>query len=148
MERQPGSLSLAWSFPIVSVQMKWRPAETIPQHRFCADLRILNNKVLKDSCFIGSVPANLALPESHQFYRALDLFNAFESCAVAHDSRDFFSFSSPSCRQYGYKWLQQGFLNSPSIMSRMTSEILSGRPTSARAASQQKVDEAAEAAEG
>ena len=59
------------------------------------------------------------------------------------NSRDFFSFRSPSGRQYRYKWLPHGFTNSPSIMSRVTCRILSGLPTSARAAKVDKADEEA-----
>ena len=96
------------SFPIISVQKKRWPGDTIPQAHFCADLRVLNNKVLKDCCFSGSVLANLALFESHEFYSALDLFNALESWGIAPDSRDFFSFCSPSGHQVNYKRIPQG----------------------------------------
>ena len=68
----------------------------MPEYRFCADLRILNSKVLKDNLFTGSVPANLALLEKHNIYSALDLFNAFESCELEPTSHGFFAFSSPA----------------------------------------------------
>ena len=51
----------------------------MPEYHFCADLRILNSKVLKNNLFTGSVLANLALLEKHNFYSVLDLFNAFEN---------------------------------------------------------------------
>ena len=62
---------------------------TILEYRFCADLRVLNNKVLTDNLFTGSVPANLALLERHNIYRALDMYNAFESCDLEPLSHDF-----------------------------------------------------------
>ena len=119
---------------MISVAKKRRPGQTTPEYRFCADLRVLNNKVLADSLFTGSVPANLALLEKHNIYSALDMFNAFESCQLEPDSRDFFAFSSPSGQQFRYKRLPQGFCNSPAIMSCLTSELLANLPTSSREA--------------
>ena len=123
-----------WSWPLISVAKKRRPGQTTPEYRFCADLRVLNNKVLADSLFTGSVPANLALLEKHKIYSALDMFNAFESCQLEPNSRDFFAFSSPSGQQFRYKRLPQGFCNSPAIMSLLTSELLADLPTSSREA--------------
>ena len=91
--------SSQWNFPILSVLKKRRPEKDKPTYRFCADLRVLNSRVLRDSCFLGSVPANLALLQKHEIYSSMTLFNAFESGAVAPDSRDFFAFFSPSGRQ-------------------------------------------------
>ena len=62
------------------------------------------------------------------------MFNAFESCQLEPNSRDFFSFSSPSGQQFRYKRLPQGFCNSPAIMSRLTAELLANLPTSSREA--------------
>ena len=107
-----------WSFPLVSVAKKCQAGQTVPQYRFCADLRVLNSKVLADGLFTGSVPANLALLEQHKIYTALDLWNAFESCELEPSSRDFFSFSSPLGSQYRYKRLTQGFCNSPTTTPR------------------------------
>ena len=76
-----------WSFPIISVIKKRRAGQTIPEYCFCADLRILNSKVIKDNLYTGSVPANLALLEKHNIYSALDLFNAFKSCELEPTSR-------------------------------------------------------------
>ena len=81
-----------------------------------------------------SGPANLALLEKHKIYSALDMFNAFESCQLEPNSRDFFAFSSPSGQQFRYKRLPQGFCNSPAIMSHLTSELLANLPTSSREA--------------
>ena len=113
-----------WSFPIISVAKKRQAGQTTPQYQFCADLRVLNSKVLADSLFTGSVLANLALLEKHNIYTALDMWNAFESCQLEPSSRDFFAFSSPSGRQFRYKRLPQGFSNSPAIMSHLTLELL------------------------
>ena len=62
-----------WSWPMISVAKKRRAGQTIPEYRFCADLRVLNNKVLTDNWFTGSVPANLALLERHNIYSNLDM---------------------------------------------------------------------------
>ena len=62
-----------WSWPMISVAKKRRAGQTIPEYRFCADLRVLNNKVLTDNLFTGSVPANLALLERHNIYSNLDM---------------------------------------------------------------------------
>ena len=62
------------------------------------------------------------------------MFNAFESCQLEPNSRDFFAFSSPSGQQFRYKRLPQGFCNSPAIMSHLTSELLANLPTSSREA--------------
>ena len=67
-----------WSFPIISVAKKRQAGQTTPQYQFCADLRVLNSKVLADSLFTGSVLANLALLEKHNIYTALDMWNAFD----------------------------------------------------------------------
>ena len=107
---------------------------TILEYRFCADLRVLNNKVLTDNLFTGSFPANLALLERHNMYRALDMYDAFESCELEPSSNDFFAFSSPSGKQFRHKRLPQGLSNSPTIMSRLTSELLANLPTSSREA--------------
>ena len=64
------------------------------------------------------------------------MFNAFESCQLEPNSRDFLSFSSPSGQQFRYKRLPQGFCNSPAIMSRLTAELLANLPTSSREAKQ------------
>ena len=119
---------------MISVAKKRRPGQTTPEYRFCADLRVLNNKVLSDNLYTGSVPANLALLEKHNIYSALDMYNAFESVELEPSSRDFFAFSSPSGQQFRYRRLPQGFCNSPAIMSRLTSELLAGLPTSSREA--------------
>ena len=62
------------------------------------------------------------------------MFNAFESCQLEPNSRDFFAFSSPSGQLFRYKRLPQGFFNSPAIMSCLTSELLANLPTSSREA--------------
>ena len=62
------------------------------------------------------------------------MYNAFESCQLEPNSRDFFSFSSPSGQQFRYRRLPQGFVNSPAIMSRLTAELLANLPTSSREA--------------
>ena len=126
-----------WCFPLVAVEKKRRPGQEFPEYRYCSDLRRLNDVVLKDSCFSGSVPANLALLEGHNFYSAMDLYSSFESCEIAPESRDFFSFNGADGEQWRMKRLSMGFCNSPSIMARVTSMILQGLPTSSRHAEEE-----------
>ena len=126
-----------WCFPLVAVEKKRRPGQQFPEYRYCSDLRKLNDVVLKDSCFSGSVPANLALLEGHNFYSAMDLYSSFESCEIAPESRDFFSFNGADGEQWRMKRLSMGFCNSPSIMARVTSMILQGLPTSSRHAEEE-----------
>ena len=123
-----------WSFPLIAVEKKRRPGQQFPEYRYCVDLRVLNDICLKDSCFSGSVPANLALLEGHNFYASLDLFSSFESVEIAPESRDFFSFSGADGEHWRMKRMSQGFCNSPGVMSRVTSMILQGLPTSSRQA--------------
>ena len=123
-----------WSVPIISVLKKRHPNQDQPEYCFCANLCALNNNVLRDSLLTGSVPTNLALLESHEAYSALDLYNAFESCALEPSSRDFFSFSAPNGQQFRYQRLPQGFCNSPTIMARVTAELLARLPSSSREA--------------
>ena len=123
-----------WSFPLVAVEKKRRPGQQFPEYRYCVDLRILNNIAYKDSCFSGSVPANLALLEGHKYYASLDLFSSYESIEVAPDSRDFFSFSGADGEHWRMRRMTMGFCNSPGIMARVTSLILQGLPTSSRQA--------------
>ena len=126
-----------WSFPLVAVEKKRRPGQQFPEYRYCVDLRILNDMVYKDSCFSGSVPANLALLEGHKYYASLDLFSSFESIEIAPESRDFFSFSGADGEHWRMKRMSMGYCNSPGIMSRVTSMILQGLPTSSRQAEEE-----------
>ena len=126
-----------WSFPLVAVEKKRRPGQEFPEYRYCVDLRILNDLVYKDSCFSGSVPANLALLEGHKYYASMDLFSSFESIEIAPESRDFFSFSGADGEHWRMKRMTMGYCNSPGIMSRVTSMVLQGLPTSSRQAEEE-----------
>ena len=108
----------AWNTPINPIK------KSTGEFRFTHDLRAVNDLIVPLGSHVADIPSILTvIPADHTHFTTCDLSNAYFSIPVDRETQPLLAFSYKS-RQYTYRRLPQGYIDSSSAFSAVVRETL------------------------